>query len=42
MPLDKKDAADRAKKTLARGETSDHVALLNAYEVKTAEPFCVS
>ena len=32
MPLDKKDMADRAKRTLARGETSDHVALLNAYE----------
>jgi len=37
MPMEKKDEADRAKRRLARGESSDHAALLHAYE-----EWCVS
>ena len=31
IPLEKKEEADRAKREFARGEPSDHLAVLNAY-----------
>jgi len=32
LPVDRKHAADEARRALARGAFSDHVALLNAYD----------